>query len=164
MGRAIVLGDSVNADQIISGEHVRKDDYTRYLFQKFRDDVNQLIQRGEIAGSILIAGRNFGSGSSRERAAIGIKQVGIKAVVAESFNQIWERNAINCGLRIFRFEPGTKHEISDGDELEIDSFATSIHDRTTGKTYKLMDTPQFVMEIWDTNGLEGVVRQKYMRR
>lgn len=163
MGRAIVLGDHVNTDQIISGEHVRKEDYELYLFQKFRDDINRLLQEDKIAGTIIVAGRNFGSGSSRERAAMGIKKVGVQAVVARSFNPIWERNAINCGLRIYRFQPGAKHEISEQDELEIDSEGRKIHDRTKGKTYSLMDTPQFVLEIWDADGLTGAVRQRYLR-
>jgi 3-isopropylmalate/(R)-2-methylmalate dehydratase small subunit len=159
MAKAIVLGDSINTDQIISGEYVRRDDYTRYLFAKFRDDINRLIQGGEVRGRIIVAGRNFGMGSSRERAAIGLKEVGIAAVVAHSYDPTFERNAINCGLRIYRFRPGVHIRIRDGDELVIDPAGNLLYDVSTGDSYPLMETPRFVQEIWEAGGLIGILRK-----
>jgi 3-isopropylmalate/(R)-2-methylmalate dehydratase small subunit len=161
MGRAIVLGNSVNTDQIISGEHVRKDDYDKFLFAKFRPDINQLVRTGQIAGSIIMAGRNFGSGSSRERAAIGLKKVGVEAVAAVSFNPIWERNATNCGLRIYRFTPGKSPKIADGDELQVDPDQTHLLDHTSGTSFLLMQTPELFSEIWRDGGLVGFTRKRY---
>ncbi len=160
MGRAIVLGDSVNTDQIISGEFVRRDDYTKFLFKKFRDDINALITNGKVAGAIMIAGRNFGSGSSRERAAIGLEQVGVETLVAYSFNPIWERNAINCGLRVYRFDPQAGHDIGEGNELAIDALGETLHDQTANKSYSLMETPQFIKEIWDAGGLVESLKKR----
>ncbi len=164
MGRAIVLGDSVNTDQIISGEHVRKEDYDKFLFAKFRPDINQLVTNGTIAGSVIVAGRNFGSGSSRERAAIGMKKVGVKAVAALSFNPIWERNAINCGLRIYRFRPGEPPKISDGDDLQLDGGQGRLYDKTSETSYSLMETPKLFSEIWKDGGLVGYTRERRFRR
>ncbi len=164
MGRAIVLGDSVNTDQIISGEHVRKENYARFLFAKFRPDINEMVQDGQIAGSIIVAGRNFGSGSSRERAAIGLKKVGVEAVAAVSFNPIWERNAINCGMKIYRFKPGNKSEISSGDDLQIGSDGKKLVDITSGTSYGLMETPELFSAIWNDGGLVGYTRQKRLQR
>ncbi len=164
MGRAIVLGDSVNTDQIISGEHVRKEDYEKFLFAKFRPDINKLVREGGIAGSVIVAGRNFGSGSSRERAAIGFRRAGVEAVTAISFNPIWERNAINCGLRIYRFKPGETPKISDGDELLVDGEQEKLSDTTSGISCRLMETPQLFSEIWKEGGLVGYTREKGLRR
>lgn len=161
MGRAIILQGIVNTDQIISGEHVRLADYTSHLFEKYRPDINRLIQTGEIDGSVLVAGRNFGSGSSRERAAIGLKDVGVDAVVAISYNTIWERNAINCGLRIYRVEARAVQEISDGDEMGI--IGGTLYNRTTGMVYSLMETPSLVQDVWNAGGLVGYVRQRVPR-
>jgi 3-isopropylmalate/(R)-2-methylmalate dehydratase small subunit len=163
MGRAIVLGNSVNTDQIISGEHVRKEDYEKFLFSKFRPDINQLVRTFQMAGSIIVAGRNFGSGSSRERAAIGLKKVGVEAVTAISFNPIWERNATNCGLRIYRFSPAIVHKISDGDELQIDTERRQLLDGSSGASYSLMQTPELFSEIWRDGGLVGYTRKKHSR-
>ncbi len=159
MGRAILLGNSVNTDQIISGEFVRRDDYADYLFKKFREDINQLVRSKEISGAIIVAGRNFGSGSSRERAATGLKKVGLSAVVARSYNPIWERNAVNCGLRAYRFKDDTEHVISESDELEIGSDEKMLFDKTTKKSYTLMETPQFIADIWKAGGLVERLRQ-----
>ncbi len=164
MGRAIVLGDSVNTDQIISGEHVRKEDYEKFLFAKFRPEISQLVREGRIAGCIIVAGRNFGSGSSRERAAIGLKKVGVDAVVAGSFNPIWERNAINCGLRIYRFKPGETVKISDGDNVVVDREEGKLRDTTSGTSFFFMETPELFSQIWKEGGLVGYTREKTLGR
>jgi 3-isopropylmalate/(R)-2-methylmalate dehydratase small subunit len=163
LGRAILLGNSVNTDQIISGEFVRRDDYAGYLFKKFREDINQLVKSKEISGSIIVAGRNFGSGSSRERAATGLMKVGLNAVVARSYNPIWERNAVNCGLRTYRFKNQLEHTISDGNDLEISADEKTLLDKTTKKSYALMGTPQFITDIWQAGGLVETLRQKRPR-
>ncbi len=163
MGRAIVLGDSVNTDQIISGEHVRKEDYEKFLFAKFRPEINRLVREGKIESCIIVAGRNFGSGSSRERAAIGFRRVGVEAVAAVSFNPIWERNAINCGLRIYRFKPGEAIRISDGDNLVVDLEQGKLHDTTLGTSFFFMETPELFSQIWKEDGLVGYTREKFRR-
>jgi 3-isopropylmalate/(R)-2-methylmalate dehydratase small subunit len=164
LSKAILLGDSVNTDQIISGEYVRRDDYADFLFKKFRDDINGLVRNKQIASTIIVAGRNFGFGSSRERAAIGLRQVGVRAVVAYSFNPIWERNAINCGLRAYRFREQVTHGISEGDELDLGADEKLLYDRTTNQSYDLMETPQFVQDIWQAGGLTEMLRKRRASR
>jgi len=160
MSKAILLGNSVNTDQIISGEYVRRDDYTEYLFKKFRDDINELVRNRQIASAIIVAGRNFGSGSSRERAAIGLRKVGVRAVVAYSFNPIWERNAINCGLRAYRFTEQAGHDISEGNQLEIGDDEKTLQDKTNNRSYNLMETPEFIRDIWEAGGLTELLRKR----
>jgi len=139
---------------------VRKEDYDKFLFAKFRPDINQLVKDGQMAGSIIVAGRNFGSGSSRERAAIGLRKVGVEAVVAVSFNPIWERNAINCGLRVYRFKPGEKLGISDGDQVHVDPEQGKLSELTSGRSYYLMETPDLFSKIWKRGGLVNYTRER----
>jgi 3-isopropylmalate/(R)-2-methylmalate dehydratase small subunit len=99
----------------------------------------------------VVAGRNFGCGSSREHAPLGLKGAGVKAVVARSFARIFFRNAINIGLPLF-ISPDVER-IRDGDEIEIDADAGVIFNRSRGENYPTTPLPPFLQEIVEAGGL-----------
>jgi 3-isopropylmalate/(R)-2-methylmalate dehydratase small subunit len=108
-------------------------------------------------GDIMAAGKNFGSGSSREHAPIAIKASGISCVIAETFARIFYRNAINIGLPILECPEAAKG-ISDGDEVEVDFSLGTIRNKTTGKTYQSEPFPPFIQKIMDADGLVGYIK------
>ncbi len=107
----------------------------------------------------MAAGKNFGSGSSREHAPIAIKASGISCVIAETFARIFYRNAINIGLPILECPEAAKG-ISDGDEVEIDFELGKIVNRTTGKTYQSEPFPEFIQKIMNADGLVGYIKNQ----
>lgn len=100
----------------------------------------------------MVAGINFGCGSSREHAPIAIKASGIRCVIAKSFARIFFRNAINTGLTIMECEEAAE-EIKEGDEVKVDPTKGTITNVTTGKTYKAQPFPDFLQEIISAGGL-----------
>ena len=103
-------------------------------------------------GDIMVGGKNFGCGSSREHAPIAIKASGISCVIAETFARIFYRNSINIGLPIMEC-PEASREIKEGDEVEVDFDSGIITDKTTGKTYKGQAFPPFMQKIINAEGL-----------
>jgi 3-isopropylmalate/(R)-2-methylmalate dehydratase small subunit len=110
-------------------------------------------------GDIIVAGKNFGCGSSREHAPIAIKAAGLSAVVAESFARIFYRNAFNMGLPIFE-SPEAAAGIEPGDEVAIDLDTGEIVNKTKGQTYQAQPTPPFMKELIAAGGLVPYVRRK----
>ena len=106
---------------------------------------------------IIVAGANFGCGSSREHAPIAIKESGIRLVIAESFARIFYRNSINIGLAIVEC-PEAAGRISDGDELLIDLEVGAIRDLTTGESFEIQPFPEFIQKIIAAGGLVEAVR------
>lgn len=114
-------------------------------------------------GDIVVAGDNFGCGSSREHAPIALKACGIRAVIASSFARIFFRNAINIGLPILE-SPEAAREIEDGDEVEIDMDKSRIIDHTRNKTYSFEPFPPEIREIIASGGLMKYVKKKMGRK
>jgi 3-isopropylmalate/(R)-2-methylmalate dehydratase small subunit len=110
-------------------------------------------------GDIIVAGRNFGSGSSREHAPIAIKYAGVPVVVAKSFARIFFRNAINIGLPIAE-APEAVDEINHRDELEVDLESGIIRNLTTGKEYKATKFPEELQAILRAGGLMEYAKEK----
>ena len=110
-------------------------------------------------GDIIVAGSNFGCGSSREHAPVAIKASGISCVIAPSFARIFYRNSINTGLPILEC-PEASEGISDGDRIEIDTDTGKIKDITTGKEYQASAFPAFISEIINSDGLVGYTKSK----
>ena len=102
-------------------------------------------------GDIIVAGENFGCGSSREHAPIALKAAGVGAVIAPTFARIFCRNAFNMGLPIFELPQSA--EISEGDEVSIDMNSGTITNKTTNKTYDFTPIPEFMQELIDAGGL-----------
>lgn len=110
------------------------------------------------AGDIMVAGKNFGSGSSRETAPMIIKGSGIAVVIAEFFARIFYRNAINIGLSVLT--TNSVSEINDGDELEVDPIAGTIRNITTGKSYQCTKYPENIMKLVNDGGLINHLRKQ----
>ena len=110
------------------------------------------------AGDIMVAGYNFGCGSSREHAPIAIKESGISLVIAKSFARIFYRNSINIGLAILEC-PEAAEAIAEGDEVEADLDAGVIYDRTTGKQFSTQPFPEFIQKIITNGGLVESIRK-----
>lgn len=127
-GRAHVFGDDINTDYIIAGKYTKTMDYAELATHLLEDIDPEFASRVQ-PGDIIVAGSNFGCGSSREQAPLAIKQAGIGAVLAKSFSRIFFRNAINLGIPALACDTDG---ISTGDTVTIDLTAGTVVDETTG--------------------------------
>jgi len=114
-------------------------------------------------GDIVVAGRNFGCGSSREHAPIALKAAGVSCIIAKSFARIFFRNAINIGLPIFESEK-VADQCSEGDLLKIDTVKGTINNLTKDKVYKTNLLPEFIQKIISVGGLKEYVKEEVRRR
>ena len=126
-----------------------------FAFSPLRPELASQIQPGDI----IVAGKNFGCGSSREHAPIAIKASGISCVIAETFARIFYRNAINIGLPIIEC-PAAAKEIEAGDEVEIDFDSGMIYDKTKGTQYQGQAFPEFMQKIIKAEGLINYINQQ----
>jgi 3-isopropylmalate/(R)-2-methylmalate dehydratase small subunit len=150
-GRAIILGDNVDTDQIIPAKYLNTYEPDK-LAPHFMENEYPELAKNIIKGDIIVAGKNFGSGSSREHAVITIKGLGISCIIAESFARIFFRNAINTGIPVIE----AKIDAKQYDEISIDfSKSIIIHSE---KITKFQEYPEFLKNIIDSNGLINYVR------
>lgn len=150
-GRAWKYGDDVDTDVIIPARYLNTSDPAE-LARHCLEDLDREFASKVSPGDILVAGKNFGCGSSREHAPIAIKASGVAAVVARSFARIFYRNAFNMGLPIFE-APQAIDEIDGGDLLAIDMQAGTLRNRTKGKEYPVAPVPPFMQELVAAGGL-----------
>jgi 3-isopropylmalate/(R)-2-methylmalate dehydratase small subunit len=158
MGKAFRYGDSVDTDVIIPARYLTTDDEAE-LAKHVLEDLDPTFAARVEPGDVVVAGTNFGCGSSREHAPIALKAAGVAAIVAESFARIFFRNAINTGLPIFESRAAVE-DITGGDEVEVDLAAGVVHNRTTGRSHTAEPLPEFVMEIVSAGGLVEWVRSR----
>ena len=157
-GKVWVLDDDIDTDIIIPTEYLALktiDDMKQYGFSPLRPELAGQIQKGDI----IVAGKNFGCGSSREQAPEIIKALGIQCVIAKSFARIFYRNAINIGLPIIECKEAAL-EIKAGDEVEVNFDTGVITDKTTGKSFQGQAFPPFMQKIIDCEGLVNYINQK----
>jgi methanogen homoaconitase small subunit len=152
-GKVWKYGDNVDTDVIIPGKYLRSAD-----FRVFAEHAMEGIDPGfkPAAGDVIVAGRNFGCGSSREQAPLAIKYAGISCVVAKSFARIFFRNAINVGLPIV--EADVAEAVRKGDVIEIDLDTGSV--TAGGVRYTSTKLPDFLQEILNAGGLVAYRRSK----
>ncbi len=160
-GNAIKYGDNVDTDVIIPARYLNTSD-NRELASHCMEDIDPSFVNRVKHGDIMVAGQNFGCGSSREHAPIAIKESGISIVIAASFARIFYRNAINIGLGIVEC-PEAANEISEGDIVEADMDNGIIFNKTTGKKYETAPFPEFIQKIIENGGLiqsiaDGIVK------
>ncbi len=149
-GRAWKFGDDVDTDAVIPGRYLVINDsaeLAEHLFEGVRPEMAALVRPGDL----VVAGENFGCGSSREHAPLALKGAGVSAVVAKSFARIFFRNAINIGLPLFICSEVDK--IKDGDSIEIDMAGGVIHNKSRNESYKTTPLPLFLQEIVEAGGL-----------
>ncbi|MDR1976121.1 MAG: 3-isopropylmalate dehydratase small subunit [Campylobacteraceae bacterium] len=144
------FGDNIDTDLIIAARYLNTSEPTE-LAKHVMEDADPLFVEKLQKGDIVVAGENFGCGSSREHAPIALKAAGVEAVIAKSFARIFYRNAFNVGLLILELDKSD--EIREGDRVEIDVDEGTIKDITTGKSYKFAAIPSFMQELIKSGGL-----------
>jgi len=156
-GNVHKLGNDINTDDIIAAKHLVSTDAQelgKHCLESISPDFVNRVRTGDI----IVAGKNFGCGSSREHAPLAIKGCGITAVIAKSFAAIFFRNAINIGLPFLELEEVDK--IKDGDSLEIDLASGIIKNITQNQTYKTLAFPEFLQEIVSSRGLINWIKAR----
>jgi 3-isopropylmalate dehydratase small subunit len=157
-GRVWKYGPNINTDVIIPGRYCHITD-PKELAKYCMADLDTKFVNKISPGDIIVAGGNFGCGSSREVAPLSIKASGIGAVVAPSFARIFYRNAINIGFPIFESAEAYE-EIAEGDDVEIDPNTGTIRDLTNGKQFKAAAFPDFLQAIIARGGLRGYAEEQ----
>lgn len=161
-GRVWKYGPNINTDVIIPGRYCHITDpkeLAKYCMADLDDKFVEKISPGDI----VVAGGNFGCGSSREVAPLSIKASGIAAVVAPSFARIFYRNAINIGFPIFESAEAYE-QIDEGDEVEIDPATGVVRDLTKGIEFKAAAFPEFLQQIMSRGGLRGYAEEVLAQR
>ncbi len=156
-GRVHKFGNDINTDDIIAAKYLVTTDELelgKHCMENIAPNFSQKVKYGDI----IVSGKNFGCGSSREHAPRALKGCGISAVVAPSFAGIFFRNAINVGLPFLELEDTGR--ITEADELEIDLSSGIIKNLTKGQTYKTQAFPEFLQEIVKHNGLMNWMKSK----
>jgi 3-isopropylmalate dehydratase small subunit len=150
-----VYGDNIDTDRIIAGKYTKTLDMTT-LAAHVLEDLDPTFKDKVKAGDILVAGDNFGCGSSREQAPIALKMSGVSVVVAKSFARIFFRNAINIGLPVLEV---ANHQIVTGDELEINLKQGSVENKTKNQNYQSAPMPQVMIDILQEGGLAPYLKK-----
>ncbi len=150
-GKAWKYGDDVDTDVIIPARYLNTSDPGE-LASHCMEDIDRAFASKVSRGDFIVAGKNFGCGSSREHAPIAIKASGASAVIARSFARIFYRNSFNMGLPIFE-APGAVDEIDPGDLLAVDMERGVLRNETKGKEYRVAPVPPFMQELLSAGGL-----------
>lgn len=156
-GNVFKYGDNVDTDVIIPARYLNTADANE-LAKHCMEDIDATFVSKVAPGDIMVAGRNFGCGSSREHAPLAIKANGISCVIASTFARIFYRNAINIGLPIMEC-PDAVDSIAAGDQLSVDLSSGTITDITSGKTFKAEPFPPFMQDLIAAGGLAAYMRK-----
>lgn len=156
MAKVYKYGDNVDTDVIIPARYLNAPEKSE-LAKHCMEDIDLDFAKTVEAGDIMVAGANFGCGSSREHAPLAIQACGVKCVIARSFARIFYRNAINIGLAILECEEASD-KIQDGDEVAIDFDTGIITNVTRNETYQALPFPDFIKEIIAKGGLLNSIR------
>ena len=156
-GKVLSYGDNVDTDVIIPARYLNTID-KKELASHCMEDIDKEFTKKVQAGDIMVAGYNFGCGSSREHAPIAIKESGISRVIAKSFARIFYRNSINIGLAIVECEEAV-NGIANGDIVEADLDNGVIYNKTTGKSFKTQPFPAFIQKIIQNGGLVASIQK-----
>ena len=149
-------GDNVDTDVIIPARYLNTAD-PKALAAHCMEDIDPTFAGKVKPGDIIVAGRNFGCGSSREHAPVAIKACGVPCIIADSFARIFYRNAINIGLPLVELGPAVA-EIRSGDKVRIDLDAGTIENLASGQKFTIEPLPGFIQDIAKAGGLVNYVR------
>ncbi len=156
-GKVWKFGDNIDTDLIIAARYLNTSDASE-LAKHVMEDADPTFASKMSHGDIIVAGENFGCGSSREHAPIALKEAGVSAVIAPTFARIFYRNAFNMGLPIFELPEAS--EIEEGDTVRVDMDAGEIINVSQAKTYKFTPIPEFMQELVDAGGLIAFAKQE----
>jgi len=154
------FGDNIDTDLIIAARYLNTSD-SHELAKHIMEDADPEFAKKMKPGDIIVAGENFGCGSSREHAPIALKAAGVSAVVAKSFARIFYRNAFNMGLPIFELKETDK--IDEGDLISIEMDKGNIIDINKNITYKFQPIPEFMQELLACGGLINYAKAKLLK-
>ena len=157
-GKVHKYGDHIDTDAIVAARYLNTSDPEELAAHCMQDVDPEFVSRVE-PGDFIVAGRNFGCGSSREHAPLAIKTAGISAVIAASFARIFYRNSLNIGLPIIE-SPAAAERVNADDELRVDLEAGTIEDLTTGETFNFRPLEGIAAELVEAGGLVAMVRQR----
>ena len=152
------LGDDINTDKILAGRYLvltGDEELAEHCFEGHIKDWNKRVKKGDI----LVAGDNFGCGSSREHAPVALKGSGIAAVIAENFGRIFYRNSIAVGLPVI-LAVGISEKVKEGDALDIDLDKGKITNSRTNEVIHFSPFPNFIQEYLDAGGVSNYVHQR----
>jgi len=152
------FGNDIDTDAIIPARYLNTSD-PEDLAKHLMEDIDKDFPRKVKTGDIIVAGKNFGCGSSREHAPVAIKAAGIQAVIAKSFARIFYRNAFNIGLPIFESSEASE-KVKEADEIEIDADNGIIKNVSTHEDYKANPIPLFMQELIAAGGLVEWTKKK----
>jgi len=155
--RVFKYGDNVDTDVIIPARYLNTTD-KKELASHCMEDIDAAFVSQVQVGDIMVAGKNFGCGSSREHAPLVIKESGISYIIAESFARIFYRNAINIGLPIIEC-PEAAREAESEDKIAVDLAAGKLYNTTKNKHYEIRPFPAFIQEIIKAGGLKNLAKQ-----
>ena len=155
-GKVHKYGDNVDTDVIIPARYLNTADH-KELASHCMEDIDKDFINKVSDGDIMVAGANFGCGSSREHAPIAIKASGVSCVIASTFARIFYRNAINIGLAILECDEAAKN-IADGDEVDIDFDTGVITNVTKNEAYQAEPFPEFIKDIINKGGLLNSIK------
>jgi 3-isopropylmalate/(R)-2-methylmalate dehydratase small subunit len=158
-GKAVKFGDNVDTDVILPGKYLVLTLNPEELAKHAMEGLDPNFAEKVKGGAIVVAGKNFGCGSSREEAPLALKHAGVKCVLAESFARIFFRNATNIGLPVLECF-GISSKVEEGDVLEVDLKAGTVKDRTKNLILQATKLPDFIMEILDDGGLIEHLKKK----
>ncbi len=161
-GKAWKFKDNIDTDVIIPARYLNTSDPKELALHCMEDYDSEFVKKVN-QGDIIVAGRNFGCGSSREHAPIALKAAGVSCIIAQSFARIFFRNAINIGLPIFE-SIEVVEQCSQGDMLEADTVQGVIKNLTKDKVYKTNLLPEFIQKIIAVGGLREYVKDEVKRR
>lgn len=157
-GTALVLGNNIDTDQIYPGRYLAITDPSE-IGSHCLEGVDEKIAKNFPKGGLIVAGSNFGCGSSREHAAIALLHMGAGAVIADSFARIFYRNAINLGLPLIVCS-GISKKVRDGDLVELDMETGVIEDKTSGEVFRGEKIGDYAMSILAAGGIKPLFRKK----
>lgn len=159
-GRVLKYGDSIDTDVMSPGKYSGISlSNTQELAKHAMEGLDSEFPEKVRNSPILVAGKNFGCGSSRERAPVALKGCGVSLILAESFGRIFFRNAINIGLPVMVCE-GISLKVNEGDYLEVDLGNAEIKNISSGKTFKGERLPDFILELINSGGLFPLMKKK----
>ncbi len=156
-GKVWRFGQDIDTDLIIAARYLNTSD-PKELAKHVMEDADPDFVSKMTPGDIIVAGNNFGCGSSREHAPIALKAAGIAAVIAPTFARIFYRNAFNMGLPIFELEESA--EIGEGDLVSVDMDEGTVTNKTSGKTYSFTPIPPFMQELLSAGGLMNYAQEE----
>lgn len=157
-GKVLKYGDNVDTDVIIPARYLNSFDAKELASHAMVDIDPTFIERLEV-GDIMVAGKNFGCGSSREHAPLALKTAGVSCVIASSFARIFYRNSINIGFAILECEEAA-NDIDEGDQVEVNFDTGKIINKTKNKEYQAQPFPEFLQRMIKVNGLVNYVNEK----